>query len=117
MSTNMWVFSLQRTVLSGNSLEEEKVDGSGRGYLYNAGGCGKSQQGPKSAENRDQNLPSHFTEGKTVTAGGMIDFAKNPAAGFMAALGPELPSLNSLFWFFSGPCSVFHMPSFGRGPF
>lgn len=47
-------------------------------------------------ETRDQNPPSHFIEGKPVEAGGMIDFAENPAAGFMVALGPEPPSPNSL---------------------
>lgn len=73
MSTNTWVFSLPRIVLFGNPLKAKKVDGSARGLpmMQEDGGEGEgSKQGPRCAETRDQNLLSHFTEGKTVTARG-----------------------------------------------
>lgn len=62
MSTNLWVFSLPRTVLSGNPLKAKKVDGSARGLPVmqedGGGGVGKgSKQGPRCAETRDQ---THF---------------------------------------------------------
>ena len=69
MSTNTWVFSLPRIVLFGNPLKAKKVDGSARGLPMMQEGEG-SKQGPRCAETRDQNLLSHFTEGKTVTARG-----------------------------------------------
>lgn len=73
MSTNTWVFSLPRVVLSGNPLKAKKVDSSARGLpmMQEEWGEGEgSKQGPRCAETRGQNLLSHFIEGKTVTAHG-----------------------------------------------
>lgn len=76
MSTNVWVFSLPRIVLSGNPLKAKKKIGQlNQGVTYDAGGCGGKQARTQictdlCTETREQNPLSHFTEGKTVTAGG-----------------------------------------------
>lgn len=69
MSTNVWVFSLPRIVLSSNPLKaKKKVDGSTRGLPVMQEDGGKASKDPDL--HREQNPLSHFTEGKTVTAGG-----------------------------------------------
>lgn len=51
MSTNVWVFSLPRIVLSGNPLKaKKKVDGSTRGLPMMQEDVGESKQGPRSAQ-------------------------------------------------------------------
>lgn len=121
VSTNVWVFSVPRIVLFGNPLKAKKKSGRlSQGVTYDAGGWGGKQARTQictdlCTETREQNPLSHFTEGKTVTAGGWLIFAKNPAARFMATLSSELPSLHPLLWSFSGPCSVCHLLSLEEG--